>query len=475
MPELRMASLNGGHVTIDDSQLTPLRQAVRGQVLTPTSAQYDEARTIWNGMIDRKPALILRCTTAGDVQAGVRFAAQHGLLLTVKGGGHNIAGNAVADHALMIDCSPMKRVIVDVHTRRARVEPGATLGDFDAEAQRFGLATPVGINSTTGIAGLTLGGGFGWLTRKHGLTIDNLVCAEMVTADGQLRQVSQRENPDLFWAIRGGGGNFGIVTSFDFVLHEVGPEVLSGLIVHPFEDAMAVVDQYRKFVATSPDELSCWLVFRKAPPLPFLPARWHGHEVAIVVAMYAGEIDEGERILAPMRAFGRPIADVIGPAMYTSFQQAFDPLLTPGARNYWKSHDLRQVSDGAARTILDFVARLPTPDCEIFLGQLAGAAARVPPDAMAFSRRDAEFVLNVHTRWNEPADDGRCVSWAREFFAAMAPYAMGSVYVNFMPDDEGDRVQAAYGANFARLAAIKARWDPSNLFRMNQNIEPAAV
>jgi FAD/FMN-containing dehydrogenase len=470
-----MASLNGGHVTIDDSQLTPLRQAVRGQVLTPTSAQYDEARTIWNGMIDRKPALILRCTTAGDVQAGVRFAAQHGLLLTVKGGGHNIAGHAVADDALMFDCSPMKRVIVDVHTRRARVEPGATLGEFDAEAQRFGLATPVGINSTTGIAGLTLGGGFGWLTRKHGLTIDNLVCAEMVTADGQLRQVSQRENPDLFWAIRGGGGNFGIVTSFDFVLHEVGPEVLSGLIVHPFQDAMAVVDQYRTFVATAPDELSCWLVFRKAPPLPFLPARWHGHEVAIVVAMYAGEIDEGERILAPLRAFGQPIADVIGPAMYTSFQQAFDPLLTPGARNYWKSHDLRQVSDGAARTILDFVSRLPTPDCEIFLGQLAGAAARVPPEAMAFSRRDAEFVLNVHTRWTEPADDGRCVSWAREFFAAMGPYAMGSVYVNFMPDDEGDRVQAAYGANFARLAAIKARWDPSNLFRMNQNIEPAAV
>jgi FAD/FMN-containing dehydrogenase len=475
MGGLRIASLDGGHKTIGESELAALREAVRGQVMTSSSAQYDEARTIWNGMIDRRPAVILRCTTAGDVQEGVRFAARHGLLLTVKGGGHNIAGNAVADDALLIDCSPMKRVIVDVNTRRARVEPGATLGEFDAEAQRFGLATPLGINSTTGVAGLTLGGGFGWLTRKFGLTVDNLVCAEIVTADGQLRQVSQRENADLFWAIRGGGGNFGVVTSFDFVLHEVGPEVLAGLIVHPFDRAIPLIEEYRRFVATAPDELTCWLVFRKAPPLPFLPAQWHGREVVVLAAVHAGDIEEGERILAPMRRFGAPIADVIGPAMYTSFQQAFDPLLTPGARNYWKSHDLLHITDGAAQTIVDFTAKLPTPHCEIFLGHLAGAAARVPADAMAFSRRDAEFVLNVHTRWDDPADDARCIEWAREFFAAMSAHALGSVYVNFMPNDERDRVQAAYGANFARLAAIKAKWDPTNLFRMNQNIEPAAV
>ena len=475
MGGLRIASLDGGQKTISESDLAALRDAVRGQVLTSSSAQYDEARTIWNGMIDRRPALILRCTTAGDVQEGVRFAARHGLLLTVKGGGHNIAGNAVADEALLLDCSPMKRVIVDVNTRRARVEPGATLGEFDAEAQRFGLATPLGINSTTGVAGLTLGGGFGWLTRKFGLTVDNLVCAEIITADGQLRQVSPSENADLFWAIRGGGGNFGVVTSFDFVLHEVGPEVLAGLIVHPFDRAIPLIEEYRRFVASAPDELTCWLVFRKAPPLPFLPAQWHGREVVVLAAVHAGDIEEGERILAPMRRFGAPIADVIGPAMYTSFQQAFDPLLTPGARNYWKSHDLLHITDGAAKTIVDFTAKLPTPHCEIFLGHLAGAAARVPPDAMAFSRRDAEFVLNVHTRWDDPADDDRCIAWAREFFAAMSAHALGSVYVNFMPNDERDRVQAAYGPNFARLAAIKAKWDPTNLFRMNQNIEPAAV
>jgi FAD/FMN-containing dehydrogenase len=426
-------------------------------------------------MVDRRPALIVRCATASDVQACVRFAAQHRVLTTIKGGGHNIAGNAVADQALMIDLSRMKRVEIDVEARRARVQPGATLGEFDAEAQRFGLATPLGINSTTGVAGLTLGGGFGWLTRKHGLTVDNLLGAEVVTADGALRTANDRENPDLFWALRGGGGNFGVVTSFEFQLHEVGPEVLAGLIVHPFDQARGLLDAYRSFVAGTPDELSCWLVFRKAPPLPFLPPQWHGQEIAVVAAVYAGEIGDGERALAPLRAFGSPIADVVGPSMYSSFQQAFDPLLTPGARNYWKSHDLRAVTDGAADTLLDYVSRLPTPECEIFLGQLGGAAARVAPDAMAFSRRDAEFVLNVHTRWRDRADDERCIAWARSFFQEMTPHALGSVYVNFMPADETDRIAAAYGANFPRLAALKQRWDPRNLFRMNQNIEPAAV
>jgi FAD/FMN-containing dehydrogenase len=375
----------------------------------------------------------------------------------------------------MIDLSAMKRVEVDVQSRRAKVQPGATLAEVDAETQRFGLATPLGINSTTGIAGLTLGGGFGWLTRKYGLTVDNLVSADVVTADGELRRASSRDNPDLFWALRGGGGNFGVVTSFEFQLHEVGPEVLAGLIVHPFDQARPLIEMYRKFVAGTPDELSCWLVFRKAPPLPFLPAEWHGREIVVVAAVYAGEIEDGERILAPLRGFGSPLADVIGPTMYGSFQQAFDPLLTPGARNYWKSHDMLEVTDGAMDVILDYVTRLPTPECEIFLGQLGGAAARVAPGAMAFSRRDAEFVLNVHTRWRESADDARCIAWARSFFEAMKPHVLGSVYVNFMPADEPDRVQAAYGANFARLATLKQRWDPQNLFRMNQNIEPAAV
>jgi FAD/FMN-containing dehydrogenase len=472
---LTIATLDGRTAAVDERQLEALRSRIRGDVLTSLSPQYDQARAVWNAIVDRRPALIVRCATAADVQEAVRFAAAAGMLLSIKGGGHNIAGSAVVDDGLMIDCSPMKRVVVDVHTRRARVEPGVTLGEFDAEAQRFGLAAPLGINSTTGIAGLTLGGGFGWLTRKHGLTIDNLVSAEIVTADGQLRQVSQREHADLFWAIRGGGGNFGVVTSFEFALHEVGPEVLAGLIVHPFDRARSLIETYRRFVATTPDELSCWLVFRKAPPLPFLPARWHGREVVVVVVVYSGEIDEGERLLAPLRNFAPPIADLVGPTLYTSFQQAFDPLLTPGARNYWKSHDLRTISDAAVDTIIDFSSQLPTPDCEIFVAQLAGAAARISPEAMAFARRDAEFVLNVHTRWDDAADDDRCIAWARAFFTAMTPHALGSVYVNFMPADEPDRVHAAYGPNFARLAAIKGKWDPSNLFRMNQNIEPATV
>jgi FAD/FMN-containing dehydrogenase len=369
----------------------------------------------------------------------------------------------------------MKRVVVDGAARTARVQPGVTLAELDAATQQHGLAVPLGINSTTGVAGLTLGGGFGWLTRKFGFTVDNLIAADIVTADGALRRASETDHSDLFWAIRGGGGNFGVVTEFTFRLNQVGPEVLAGLIVHPFDDMQALMKHYRAFVAAAPDDLTVWLVFRKAPPLPFLPTEWHGREVAVIALVYAGDISTGERVIEPLRRFGHPVGEHVGPMPYAAFQQAFDPLLTPGARNYWKSHDFQQISDGAADVIQQFVSRLPSPHCEIFLGHLGGAAARVAPDAMAFSRRDAEFIINVHTRWEQPADDARCVGWAREFFTAMAPHALGSVYVNFMPEDEADRVPAAFGPNYARLAAIKAKYDPKNLFRMNQNIQPAAV
>jgi len=460
---------------LDDQQLANLKTGLDDRLLTPASPGYDEARTIWNVMIDRRPALIAQCNTAAQVQEAIRFAAANDLLVSIKGAGHNIAGNAVCNDGLMIDLSPMKRVAVDAAGRTAEVEPGVTLGEFDAAAQTHGLAVPLGINSTTGVAGLTLGGGFGWLTRKFGFTVDSLTAADIVTADGQLRRASETDHADLFWAIRGGGGNFGVVTNFEFRLHPVGPEVLAGLIVHPFDDMQALVKHYRAFVAAAPDELTVWLVFRKAPPLPFVPAEWHGREVAVIALVYAGDIGTGERIIEPLRRFGRPVGEHLGPMPYAAFQQAFDPLLTPGARNYWKSHDFRQITDGAADVIQQFVSRLPSPHCEIFLGHLGGAAARVPSDAMAFSRRDAEFIINVHTRWEQAADDAKCIGWAREFFAEMAPHAMGSVYVNFMPEDEGDRVPAAFGANYARLAMIKAKYDPKNLFRMNQNIQPAAV
>jgi FAD/FMN-containing dehydrogenase len=462
-------------VAVDSSDLERLQASISGAVLHPGAPGYDEARTIWNAMIDRRPALIVRAATSADVQQAVRFAAGHRLLLSVRGGGHNIAGNAVCDGGLMLDLSQMTAIEIDERGPTARVQPGATLAMVDAATQKHGLATPVGINSTTGIAGLTLGGGFGWTTRKFGLTVDNLVAADVVTADGALRRASDADDADLFWALRGGGGNFGVVTSFEFRLHRLGPEVFAGLVVHPFDDTREVVDRYRRFVAAMPEEMTCWLVFRKAPPLPFLPAEWHGREVTVIAFLYAGAVEDGARIIEPLRRGGRPIGEHVGAMPYVGFQQAFDPLLTPGARNYWKSHDFAQFTDGVVDRVIEAVGALPTPQCEIFVGQLGGAAARVSADAMAFGRRDAEFVINVHTRWDAAADDRRCIAWARELFDRLAPHALGSVYVNFMPDDEQARVPAAYGANYARLAALKAKYDPTNLFRMNQNIEPAGV
>ena len=472
---ISIVTTHGDRVAVPDQQLAELKATFGDRLVAPGSRGYDEARTIWNAMVHRRPALIARCETANEVQVAVRVAAANNLLVSIKGGGHNIAGNALCHDGLMIDLSPMKRVVVDAAARTARVQPGVTLAELDAATQAHGLAVPLGINSTTGVAGLTLGGGFGWLTRKYGFTVDSLTAAEIITADGVQRRASESENSDLFWAIRGGGGNFGIVTEFTFELHPVGPEILAGLIVHPFDDIKALTKHYREFVAKAPEDLTTWLVFRKAPPLPFVPAEWHGREVVVIAFLYAGDVAAGQRVIEPLRKFGRPVGEHVGPMPYAGYQQAFDPLLTPGARNYWKSHDFTQISDAAVDVIQDFVGRLPSPQCEIFLAHLGGAGARVAPDAMAFSRRDAEFIINVHTRWDEPGQDAACIGWAREFFSTMAPHAMGSVYVNFMPEDEADRLPAAWGPNYARLATIKAKYDPKNFFRLNQNIQPASV
>ncbi len=475
MADVRLRTLDGGTTTLASSTLDALRGRLRGGLCLPGEPGYEQARTLWNAMIDRRPALVVRAAGAGDVLQAVNLAREHGLLLAVRGGGHNIAGNAVCEGGLMIDLSPMKSVRVDPGARTARVEPGVTLGEFDREAQTFALATPLGINSTTGVAGLTLGGGFGWLSRKHGLSIDNLLSVDVVTAQGEVLHADERENPDLFWALRGGGGNFGVVTSFEFRLHPVGPQVTAGLIVHPFAAARDVLEGYREFVTAAPDEVTVWVVMRKAPPLPFVPAEYHGKEVVILAVCCAGEMERGERAVAPLRALGKPIADVVGPHPFLGWQAAFDPLLASGARNYWKSHDLRTLSDGAIATMLEFVGRLPTPDCEAFVGNLGQAVNRVPVDATAYPHRDVEFVLNVHTRWNDAARDPECVAWARQFFGRMTPHASGGVYVNFMPEDEAARVQAgAYGPNYERLARLKAKYDPLNLFRLNQNIQPAA-
>ncbi|MGE5231493.1 MAG: FAD-binding oxidoreductase, partial [Deltaproteobacteria bacterium] len=458
---LDIRTSGGSTAVLDNIAVDRLRAGFAGQLVGPDSPDYDQARQVWNAMISRRPALIARCAGAGDVAAAVRFAREHGLLVSVRGAGHNIAGNAVCDGGLVIDLSTMRSVAVDPTARTARVGAGATLGDFDRAAQAHGLATPLGINSTTGIAGLTLGGGFGWLSRKYGLTIDNLLSADVVTAAGDPVRASPKENSDLFWGIRGGGGNFGVVTSFEFGLHPVGPEVLCGLVVHPLKAARDVLRQSRDLLTTSSDELVCWFVMRKAPPLPFLPEKWHGREILAMALCHAGSVEEGTRAAAPLRALGRPIADVVGPQPYAGWQTAFDPLLTPGMRNYWKSHDLREVSDGLIEVLVGAAERLPDPQCEVFLGQLGGAVSRIAPEATAYTHRDAEFVMNIHARWADPAMDAACIGWARKLFQAAAPFATGGVYVNFMTQDESERVQAAYGANYARLAQLKSRYDPT--------------
>jgi FAD/FMN-containing dehydrogenase len=449
-----------------------LKGSIKGRVLVPDDPEYDEARQIWNAMIDRRPAVIVQCAQADDVPSVIRFARQNELELSIRGAGHNIAGNALCDNGIMIDFSRMKNVRVDVGKKRAYVEPGVTLADLDAATQAHGLATPVGINSTTGIAGLTLGGGFGWLTRKYGMTIDNLVSVDMITAEGKKIRASESENADLFWAIRGGGGNFGVVTQFEFQLFPLGPEIVAGLIVFPFNQAKQILTKYRQFVNSAPEELNVWVVLRKAPPLPFLPESVHGKEVVILPIFYSGAVAEAEKLIAPLRAFGTALGEHIGAQPYVQWQKAFDPLLTPGARNYWKSHNFTELADGALDAIIESAGKLPSPQCEIFMGLIAGAPNRIAADAMAYGHRDAKFVLNVHGRWDEAKDDQKGIGWAREFFKASAPYASAGAYVNFMTEEEGDRVAAAYGSNYERLVEIKRRYDPANVFHLNQNIKP---
>jgi FAD/FMN-containing dehydrogenase len=379
----------------------------------------------------------------------------------------------VCDDGVVLDTSLMCHVTVDPHKRVAYVGAGAKLADVDAATQRYGLAVPLGINSTTGVSGLTLGGGFGWLTRKYGMTIDNLLSAEVVTADGEIVHTSASERAELFWAIRGGGGNFGVVTQFEFGLHPVGPQITGGLVVFSMRDAQQVLRRYRTYVGSMPEDLNVWAVLRKAPPLPFLPRALHGEDILALAIFHCGDPREAERCVDEIRTFGGVEGDHVGEQPYTQWQQTFDPLLTSGARNYWKSHNFRDLSDDAIRCIVDFARQLPSPATEVFIGRLGGAAARVAPDATAYAHRDAQFVMNVHGRWDVPDDDARCIAWAREMFGASTPYASDGAYVNFMTAEEGDRIRAAYGSNFARLVEIKRQYDPDNVFHLNQNIKPS--
>jgi FAD/FMN-containing dehydrogenase len=473
MPSLPYLTLDRDVRQLPVADVAALAAQVSGAVLTAADAGYDEARKVWNATVDRRPALIVRCLGESDVQAAVRFAAARRMLLSVRGGGHHIAGNAVAEGGLVVDLSAMRTVAVDPARRTARVGAGALLADVDRATQAHGLAVPLGINSTTGVAGLTLGGGFGWLTRRHGMTVDNLLGVTVVTADGAVHAVSASSEPELFWALRGGGGNFGVATSFEFKLHAVGPELYAGLVVYPFAQARRVLRAWRDFNAGAPDELSVWAVLRKAPPLPFLAASAHGTDVVVLALVHSGDVEAGQRAAAPVLGFGEPIASHLGPTPYAGFQTAFDPLLTPGGRNYWKSNNFSALGNAAIDVVIAAAAESPGPECEIFVAQLGGAMARVAPDATAFVGRDAHYIMNVHGRWSDPRDDDRVRSWARRSFEKAATHATGSGYVNFLTEDEGERVAASYGRNHARLQALKERYDPDNQFRMNLNSAPA--
>jgi FAD/FMN-containing dehydrogenase len=449
-----------------------LRSSFRGTIITSGDEGYDDSRKVWNGMFDKRPAVIARCIATSDVIHAVNFARSHNLLVAVKGGGHNSAGKATCDDGIIIDLSLMRRVNVDKKNKTVRVDGGALLGDADSETQIYGLAVSAGIISHTGVGGLTLGGGFGWISRKYGLSIDNLLSAEVVTAEGQLVTVSPSEHDDLFWGIRGGGGNFGIVTSFEFKCAEIGTEVFSGLIVKKFEDAKKYIQFHQDYVRKMPDDMTVWMVLRKAPPLPFLPAEIHGKLVVIVPFVWLGEQSEGEELIKPIREFTESHGEFTGMTPWTAWQSGFDGLVSHGARNYWKSHHLKELSDNCIDEIVTFADSLPTDECEIFIPHMEGAPSRISSDDTAFAHRYTPFVLNIHTRWQEISDDDRCLAWAKDFHRATEQFAQG-VYVNFLSDEGDARVKDAYtAAVWEKLVELKNKYDPNNLFRLNQNIKP---
>jgi FAD/FMN-containing dehydrogenase len=450
-----------------------LRGRVAGQVMTPRDPGYDDARRVWNASIDRHPALIARCTGVADVCAAVRFAREHDLLVAVRGGGHNVAGNGTCDGGMVIDLSPMKGVRVDPAARKAWAQGGLVWRELDRETQAFGLAVTGGLVSSTGVAGYTLGGGIGWLQRKFGLAIDSLASADLVTADGELLHVGPDDHAELFWGLRGGGGNFGIVTSFEFNLHPVGPEVVAGLVFHRGDDLPEVARYFRDFMERAPDEVMLLLVHRLAPPAPFLPEEVHGTPVVALAGMHAGPPERAERDLAELKGFGRPIVDLMQRRPYTQFQSMLDASWPPGFQNYWKAEYLAGLPDAAFEVLAGGLAGITSPLSDIKIAALGGAISRVGEDDTAYSHRGAPYVLNINARWTEPQDAARHVAWTQDLWQAMRPWSAGGVYVNFLGDEGQDRVRAAYGERkYERLVALKKRYDSTNFFRLNQNIRP---
>jgi FAD/FMN-containing dehydrogenase len=453
--------------------ITGLQDGFRGELLRPDDAGYHDKRKIWNGSISRFPALIARCAGVADVIDSVNFARENGLLLAVRSGGHSFPGLSVCDGGIVIDLSPMKGIRVDPEARTVRAQAGVLLGELDHETQAFGLAVPSGIVTHTGMAGLTLGGGIGWLMRKYGLTIDQLLSVDLITAEGELVRASEEENPDLFWGVRGGGGNFGIVTEFEFRLNPVGPTVLAGPIFWPMEEAPNVLRFYRDWITDVPDELTTIVMHRKAPALPVIPPELHGKPVVVVACCYVGPIEEGDKVVRPLKKFGSPLLDLCVPKPFLTHQAMFDPSFPHGWWYYFRSCDVAELSDDVIDIVAEHAMRISSPLTAFPIFHLGGAIARVGEDTTAFNGRGAGHTLNINgtTRTAEGFDQER--EWVRSFWSALEPHHT-SAYVNFLMDEGEERIRKAYGAKkYDRLKALKRRWDPENLFRLNQNIKPA--
>jgi FAD/FMN-containing dehydrogenase len=444
--------------------LTTLGSYLRGAVVAPSDASYDTVRRVYNASVDRRPAAIVRCAGASDVIRAVAFARETNLPLSIRGGGHNVAGRAVCDDGVMIDLSTMKSIRIDRTRQRVRAEPGVTYKEFDHETQAFGLATTGGTVSATGIAGLTLGGGIGWLMRVHGLACDNLISADVVTADGRLVHASQEENPDLFWGLRGGGGNFGVVTSFEYQLHTLGP-IVAGMLVHPIARARDLWRFHRDTMTNVPEEVIAFIALLCGPD---------GQPMAVQVPAYIGAIADGEKALAPFRSFGPPVADMVAPTQYVQLQQLFDAGLPSGLYNYWTSNFLKSLTDDVIDIVVGGFAQAPTPLCVLLLEPLGGAVRRVSERESAFTLREGDYNLAIVGRWADPADAERTIAWAKQLNRQLAPHSLESTYINYLPEDEGSRVASIYGAaRYKRLQDLKGKYDPQNLFRMNANIAPS--
>jgi FAD/FMN-containing dehydrogenase len=459
-------------IAIDEAALTDLRKGLRGLTVLPGDPTYDEDRNVWNGSIDRRPAIVVKCAGVADVMAAVAFGRRTGLPVAVRSGGHSFPGLSTCDGGIVVDLSFMRGVRVDPEARTVRAQAGVRLGELDRETQAFGMAVPAGIVTTTGLTGLTLGGGIGWLMRKYGLTIDQLLSVDLVTADGSFVKASERENADLFWGVRGAGGNFGIVTEFEFRLNEVGPQVLAGPIAWPMEESPNVLRFYRDWIEDAPDELTTIVVHRYAPPLPAIPPELHGVPVVMVISCYAGSIEEGERVLRPLREFGTPLLDLCKPKPFTEHQAMFDPSFPRGWWYYFRSADLAELSDGAIDVIASNALKMRSKLTAFPIFQLGGAIRGVGEDESAFNGRKAGHTINVNatTATSEGFAEER--EWSRNFWSELEPYHT-SVYVNFLMEEGEDRIRQAYGgAKYDRLKALKRDYDPDNFFRINQNIPP---